>query len=134
MLSQISHLSLLDKESKLLPFYTLQKKIIHHNLKLLSLRFFCQNGNNDNILNSTMQAIISFKISFGTFSKLLTYFLTTWTTSSSCSTCSLPTFCGLNFTEEPQTNALWGVKIDKYTYVLKHNKSKVIGSGVNSSE
>ena len=37
---------------------------------------------------------------------LSTYFLTIWTTSSSCKKCSLPTFCGLNFTDEPQTSAL----------------------------
>jgi hypothetical protein len=35
-----------------------------------------------------------------------TYFLTICTTSSSISTCSLPTLCGLCFTELPHTNAL----------------------------
>lgn len=34
------------------------------------------------------------------------YFLTSWITSSSSSTWSLPTFCGLCFTDDPHTNAL----------------------------
>lgn len=38
---------------------------------------------------------------------LNTHLFTTWTTSSSCNTWSLPTFCGLNLTDEPQTNALY---------------------------
>lgn len=34
------------------------------------------------------------------------YFLTSWITSSSSSTWSFPTFCGLCFTDDPHTNAL----------------------------
>ena len=43
--------------------------------------------------------------------RAVTYFLTSCTTSSSCSTCSLPTFCGLCFTEEPHTRALEGGEV-----------------------
>lgn len=35
-----------------------------------------------------------------------TYFLTTWTTSSSWRVCSFPTFCGWCLTEDPQTKPL----------------------------
>lgn len=47
---------------------------------------------------------------------LSTYFLTIWTTSSSCKKCSLPTFCGLNFTDEPQTSALQQKLLIKESY------------------
>ena len=53
---------------------------------------------------------------------LSTYFLTIWTTSSSCKKCSLPTFCGLNFTDEPQTSALQQkllIKESNYMYNQK---------------
>ena len=53
---------------------------------------------------------------------LSTYFLTIWTTSSSCKKCSLPTFCGLNFTDEPQTSALQHkllIKQSNYMYNQK---------------
>ena len=55
---------------------------------------------------------------------LSTYFLTIWTTSSSCKKCSLPTFCGLNFTDEPQTSALQQNLLIKESYYMYNQKGR----------